>query len=34
MIYQILTDLHTKSYEYILKNKGYGIDEVKESLKL
>ena len=28
------TDLHTKSYEYILKNKGYGIDEVKESLKL
>ena len=28
------TDLHTKSYEYILKNKGYGLDDVKESLRL
>ena len=25
------TDLHTKSYEYILKNKGFGLDDVKKA---
>ena len=28
------TDLHTQSYKYILKDKGYGVEEVRDSLEL
>ncbi len=28
------TDLHTESYKYILKNRGYGVNEVRDSLEL